>query len=66
MKTKGQAKPAIDAKRQAELTADATTAMRELIARIPRGYDYAAEPEMLFVPRRATPAAAPARRRARS
>jgi hypothetical protein len=51
--------------RQAQLTAEATAAMRELIARIPRGYDYAAEPEMLFVPRRAAPAAAPAKRRAR-
>jgi hypothetical protein len=66
MKTKGQAKPAIAPERQAKLTADATTAMRELIARIPRGYDYAAEPAMLFVPRRAMPAVAPARRRARS
>jgi hypothetical protein len=56
---------AIDAVRQAQLTAEATAAMRELIARIPRGYDYAAEPEMLFVPRRAAPAAAPAKRKAR-
>ena len=60
--------PAIDPARQAQLTADATAAMRELIARIPRGYDYAAEPEMLFVPRRAASAAspAPAKRRARA
>jgi hypothetical protein len=64
MKAKGKAKPAIDQERQAKLTADASAAMRELIARIPRGYDYAAEPEMLFVPRRATPPAA--KRRART
>jgi hypothetical protein len=44
--------PAIDAARQERLTAEATAAMRELIARIPRGYDYATEPEMVFVPRR--------------
>ena len=40
--------------------------IRELIARIPRGYDYAAEPEMLFIPRRAAAASAPAKRRARA
>ena len=57
---------AIDAARQTQLTADATAAMRELIARIPRGYDYAAEPEMLFIPRRAAAASAPAKRRARA
>ena len=56
----------VDPRRQAMLDREAAAAMRELIARIPRGYGYAAEPEMLFVPRRATPAAAPARRRARS
>jgi hypothetical protein len=37
-----------------------------LLARIPRGYDYAAEPEMLFIPRRAAAASAPAKRRARA
>ena len=64
-KTKGA--PAIDPARQAQLTADATAGMRELIARIPRGYDYAAEPEMIFAPRRAAaPVAAKAKRRARA
>ena len=65
MARKTKEAPAIDAARQAQLTEEATVAMRELITRIPRGYDYAAEPEMLFVPRRA-PAPAPAKRRARA
>jgi len=66
MTRKTKTAPAIDAARQTQLDAEATAAMRELIARIPRGHDYAAEPEMLFVPRRAAPAAAPAKRRARA
>ena len=40
--------------------------LEKIIARIPRGYDYAAEPEMLFIPRRAAAASAPAKRRARA
>jgi hypothetical protein len=47
-----------DPERQARLTAEAMAAMRELVARIPRRFDLAAEPEAIFVPRRSqtTPA----------
>lgn len=51
--------PPFDPERQAGLTADAMAAMRALVARIPRHFDHAAEPEALFVPRRST---VPARR----
>ncbi len=53
--------PPYDPERQARLTAEAMLAMRELVARIPRQFDVAAEPEAIFVPRGAT-AVAGARR----
>lgn len=43
----------VDPRRQAMLDREAAAAMRELIARIPRRQPYAAEPELVFVPRRA-------------
>jgi hypothetical protein len=54
--------PPFDPERQARLTADAMAAMRELVARIPRRFDHAAEPEALFVPRRSKATAARGRR----
>jgi hypothetical protein len=53
--------PPYDPERQARLTAEAMSAMQELVARIPRQFDVAAEPEAIFVPRRAA-AVAGARR----
>lgn len=35
---------------QAKLVEEATAAMRELVARVPRSYDYAAEPALTFDP----------------
>lgn len=43
----------VDPRRQAMLDREAAAAMRELIVRIPRRQPYSAEPELVFVPRRA-------------
>ena len=49
-KAKAKAKTAPAARDQAKLVEEATAAMRELVARVPRSYDYAAEPALTFDP----------------
>jgi len=59
--TQPKTKPDAAARRQAQSDAEARLALQTLIARIPRDWDYGAEPALVFAPRLGQAQTAPRR-----